>query len=137
VVGISSEGAETAGDRINVPAGRSLMVSLRVAGSSANVEGIAERNGQPVAGAMVVLVPKDAESNRTLFRRDQSDLDGSFSLLNVMPGSYSIIAIANGWDLDWGSPAVIRAYARHATTLTVRDSQGPIRLPNAVEVETR
>jgi hypothetical protein len=137
VVGSSSEGAETAGDRIKVPVGRSLAVSLLVAGSTATVEGFAERNGQPVAGAMVLLVPKDAESNRTLFRRDQSDLDGSFSLLNVMPGSYSIIAIANGWDLDWASPAVIRAYARHATTITVRDSQGPIHLPKTVEVETR
>ena len=134
---ISSGGAETADDRINVPAGRSLQVSLLVAGSSANVEGVAERNGHPVAGAMVVLVPKDAQSNRTLFRRDQSDLDGSFSLLNVMPGSYSVLAIANGWDLDWTSPAVIRAYSRHAMTITLGDNQGSIHLPDALQVEAR
>jgi len=90
-----------------------------------------------VAGAMVVLVPKDAQSNRTLFRRNQSDLDGSFSLLNVMPGSYSILAIADGWDLDWTSPAVIRAYSQHAMTITLGDSQGSIHLPDAVEVEAR
>jgi len=136
-VRISSGGAETAGDTINVPAGRSLEVSLLVAGSTTNVEGYAERNGQPVAGAMVVLVPRDAESNRTLFRRDQSDLDGSFNLLNVMPGSYSILAIANGWDLDWDSPAVIRAYSQHARTITLEDSQESVRLPDAVEVEPR
>jgi hypothetical protein len=132
---ISSGGAETADDSINVPAGRSLQVSLLVAGSSAHVEGVVKRNGHPVAGAMVVLLPRDAPSNRTLFRRDQSNLDGSFSLVNVMPGSYSILAIADGWDLDWSSPAVIRAHSQHAMTITLGDSQGLIHLPDAVEVE--
>jgi len=137
LVHISLGAQQTTGDRIRVPAGRSLEVSLLVAGSTMRVEGVAERNGQPVAGAMVVLVPRDPESNRTLFRRDQSDLDGSFSLLNVIPGSYSIVAIANGWDLDWASPAVIRAYTGRATTITVRDNQGSIHLPDAVVVEAR
>jgi hypothetical protein len=137
LVRISSGDAVTAGDMINVAAGRSLDVSLLVAGSSANVEGVAERNGHPMAGVMVVLVPKGPESNRTLFRRDQSDLDGSFSLRNVIPGSYTIVAIDNGWDLEWASPSVIRAYSQHAKTIRVGDSQGSIHLPDAVEVQAR
>ncbi|HXX27816.1 MAG TPA: carboxypeptidase-like regulatory domain-containing protein [Terriglobales bacterium] len=137
LVHISSGDAETAGDTINVAAGRSLDVSLLVAAGTTNVEGVAERNGQPVAGAMVVLVPKDPESNRSLFRRDQSDLDGSFSLANVIPGSYAILAIDHGWDLDWASPTVIRAYSQHAKTIRVGDSQGSMHLPDAVEVQGR
>jgi uncharacterized protein (DUF2141 family) len=137
LVHISSGEGETAGDRINLAAGRSLEVSLLVAGSTTSVEGVAERNGHPVAGAMVVLVPKDPESNRTLFRRDQSDLDGSFSLANVIPGSYAILAIENGWDLDWASPSVIRAYSQHAKTIRVRESPGSMHLPDAVEVQAR
>jgi protocatechuate 3,4-dioxygenase beta subunit len=137
LVRISSAGAETAGDRLNVVAGRSLAVSLLVAGSTMNVEGFATSKGHPVAGAMVVLVPKDPEANRTLFRRDQSDLDGSFDLLNVIPGSYTIVAIDNGWDLDWASPAVIQPYSRHGKTITVGESQGSMHLPDAVEVQAQ
>jgi hypothetical protein len=137
LVRISAGDAVTVGDMINVAAGRSIDVSLLVAGSTTNVEGVAERNGRPVAGVMVVLVPKDPESNRTLFRRDQSDLDGSFNLLNVIPGSYTIVAIDNGWDLEWASASVIRAHSQHAKTIRVGESQGSIRLPDAIEVQAR
>ena len=137
LVRVSSLGTESAGDRINVTAGRSLEVSLLVAGSTTNVQGFATRNGHPLAGAMVVLVPKDPEANRTKFRRDQSDLDGSFDLLKVIPGAYTIVAIENGWDLDWASPAAIRAYSRHAKTVTVGDNQASMHLADAVEVQAR
>jgi hypothetical protein len=40
-------------------------------------------------------------ATRDLFRRDQSDLDGTFSLHGVIPGTYTVVAIDNGWDLDW------------------------------------
>ena len=56
---------------------------------------------------MVVLVSKDTESNQELLRRNQSDLDGSFSLQSVIPGSYTIIALENAWNLDWAKPAVL------------------------------
>jgi protocatechuate 3,4-dioxygenase beta subunit len=137
LVRVSSGGAENTGDRINLAAGRSLEVSLLVAGSTTNVEGFAARKGRPLAGAMVVLVPRDPEANRTLFRRDQSDLDGSFNLLNVIPGSYTIVAIDHGWDLDWASPAVIRAYTRHGKTITVGDTKGSMHLRDAVEVQAQ
>ena len=53
------------------------------------------RAGKGFAGAMVVLVPKNPEADRELFRRDQSDLDGTFLLRNVIPGSYTLLAIQN------------------------------------------
>ena len=59
---------------------------------------------------MIVMVPKDPESNGELFRRDQSDLDGSFSLGTVIPFEYTIVAIENGWDLNWSQPGVIAHY---------------------------
>jgi len=57
------------------------------------VEGVAQRSGKPAPAAMVVLVPDDPEANLELFRRDQSDLDGSFALAQVVPGTYTILAI--------------------------------------------
>jgi hypothetical protein len=60
---------------------------------------------------MVVLVPRNPEANGDLFRRDQSDLDGSFALHKVIPGPYTVCAIENGWDLDWGKPDVLHIIA--------------------------
>ena len=36
-------------------------------------------DGKPLAGAMILLVPEDAEMNLPKFRRDQSDSDGTFT----------------------------------------------------------
>jgi hypothetical protein len=87
---------------------------------------------------MVVLVPNNPEVNRDLFRRDQSDLDGTFSLQNVLPGSYTVLAIENGWDLDWSQPGVIAAYLRRGQAIEVGQPSGRImRLAEAVEVQAK
>ena len=112
------------------------MTLLTLMGASGRVEGVATRARKAVAGAMVVLIPKHPEENRDRFRRDQSDLDGSFLLQSVIPGTYTVIAIADGWDLDWSRPGVIAKYAGHAQTVVV-PGQGrhSIQLPEAVEVQ--
>ncbi len=135
---ISAEGATVSGHSLTVTAGSSPSVSLTLVSGSSNIEGTAKRTGQPFAGAMVVLVPKNPELNRDLFRRDQSDLDGTFSLRNVAPGSYTVLAIENGWDLDWSQPAVIAAYLKHGRTIEVGNPAGrTTNLPEAVEVQSR
>ena len=93
---------------------------------------------QGTPGAMVLLVPKDPELNDELFRRDQSDLDGSFSIRSVIPGSYTIVAIENGWDLDWAKPVVIERYCLHGQTVVVGNQMtGSMQLPHPVDVLPR
>lgn len=136
VVTISSEGTVTAGPFLNIPPGSSLTLSLSLVPGMVKVEGFAKRAGTGAAGAMVVLVPKDPEPNRELFRRDQSDLDGSFSLQGVVPGSYTAVAIEDGWDLDWSLPTVIEPYVKNGEPITVSDRPGhSVQLPEAVEVQ--
>ena len=138
VVRVTSQGHETPGHTLKVSSGTSLSVDLSLIGGSVSVEGIATNEGKGTAGAMVVLVPKRPESNRELFRRDQSDLDGTFTLQSVIPGTYKVIAIADGWDLDWSKPAVISAYARHGQTIVVPEhADHPIKLPKSVEVQPK
>jgi hypothetical protein len=138
VVRVASEAGATSGHTLNVPPGASLTVALSLVGSSASVEGFAKHAGKGVSGAMIVLVPKNPEANRDLFRRDQSDLDGSFSLKNVIPGSYSIIAIENGWALDWAEPAVLAGYLKQGQTVEVGgQSQIAVHLTEAVEVQAK
>ncbi len=139
---ISVEGATISGHALTLPAGASASVSLTVVAGSSNIEGIAKRGGKPVAGAMVVLVPrnfqKDPEANRELFRRDQSDLDGTFSLPNVVPGSYTLLAIENGWDLDWSQPTAIAPYLPHGSMIEVGSQSGQtMHIAEAVEVQEK
>jgi len=138
VVGITSDAGTIPGHSLNVPPGASLTIALSLVGGSVTVEGVAKRAGKGVSGAMIVLVPKNPEVNRDRLRRDESDFDGSFSLPNVIPGSYTIIAIENGWDLDWAAPGVLAGYLKNGQTLEVGDhSQTPMHLADAVEVQAK
>ncbi len=135
---IASEGGEVSGHTLTVAAGSSPSLSLTLVGGSVEVQGTAKRAGKAFAGAMVVLVPKDPEINHDLFRRDQSDLDGTFSLHGVIPGSYSLLAIENGWDLDWSKPGVIAAYRKHGRTIQVGDRVGrAMNVADPIEVQSK
>jgi 5-hydroxyisourate hydrolase-like protein (transthyretin family) len=138
VLRISTQGHETAGHSLDVAPGSSLDVSLTLVGSATKVEGFAKRNGHAAPGAMVVLVPHNPKANHELFRRDQSDLDGSFTLPGVIPGPYTVCAIEDGWDLDWAKPAVIAHYCEHGLSIVVADHrEGTTKLRDAIEVQPK
>lgn len=139
---MSAEGATVSGHTLIVPPAASASVSLTLVAGSSNIEGTAQSAGKPFAGAMVVLVPKDAakdpEANRDLYRRDQSDLDGTFRLQNVVPGSYTLLAIEGGWDLDWSQPTAIAPYLSHGRTIEVGSQVGrTMKIAEAVEVQSK
>jgi hypothetical protein len=137
VVAMLVNGSPVSGHSFTVPAGANLALSLSVVGGTADVNGLAQRVGKGAAGAMIVLVPENPDANHELFRRDQSDLDGTFTFHSVIPGTYTVIAIENGWDLDWSKTAVISRYITHGQRLIVSDSQAAIRLPNPVEIQPK
>jgi hypothetical protein len=138
VVRITSETGSISGHALNVLPDASFTIALSLVAGSVTVEGFAKQSGKAAAGAMIVLVPKNPEANRDRFRRDQSDLDGSFALPGVIPGSYTIIAIENGWDLDWAEPAVVGRYLKHGRTIEIRDrSQTTVHMAEAVEVQAK
>jgi len=135
---MSAEGADVSGHTLTVTAGSAPSISLTVVSGSVEVEGTAKKAGKGFAGAMVVLVPKNPEVDHDLFRRDQSDLDGTFTLHGVVSGSYTLVAIENGWDLDWSKPAIIAAYAKHGRSVQV-GSQGEhsMNVAEAVDVQSK
>ncbi len=137
VVSMTVNGSPVSGHSFAVPAGTALALSLRVVGGAADVNGLALRAGKGAAGAMIVLVPRNPEANNELFRRDQSDLDGTFTFRSVIPGTYTAIAIENGWDLDWSKPAVISRYATHGQKIVVGGSQSAMQLPNPIEIQSK
>lgn len=135
---ISAEGCEVTGHTVTITPGASASLSITLSAGSAEVEGVVKHAGKPFGGAMVVLVPKHPEGNRDLFRRDQSDLDGTFALRDVIPGSYVLIAIENGWDLDWSQPDIIAAYARHGQPIQIRNGSNlRVRVPQSIDIQPR
>jgi hypothetical protein len=138
VTRIVANGSPSKGHHLEIGAGSTIEGTVTLVGGQTIVQGIATRAGKGVPGAMIVMVPKDPESNGELFRRDQSDLDGSFSLGTVIPSEYTIVAIENGWDLNWSQPGVIAHYVKNGRKVVIPPTaQEPIRLSEPVEVQRR
>lgn len=135
---MQADGASVTGHSVTLTAGSSASLSISAVKGSAEIQGVAKRAGKPFAGAMMVLVPRNPDGNRDLFRRDQSDLDGTFAFPNVIPGSYTAVAIEDGWDLDWSQPELISAYAKHGVPIEVaaKPSQN-LSLNRPVEVQSK
>ena len=138
VVRASSQGVEISGHDLNVTPGASLNLAVFLVGGVVTVEGFAKRGDKPVAGVMVALVPKDPESHLEMFRRDQSDLDGSFVLRGVIPGTYTIFAVEDAWGFQWMQPGVLARYVQHGQNLTIGElMKGSVHPPDPVEVQPR
>jgi hypothetical protein len=94
------------------------------------IEGVALRDGKGVGGAMIVLVSKelvsqDVAGGASVVRRDQSDSDGTFAMANVPPGEYTVLAIENGWDQDWGDPELLQGWLSGGAAVKVAPNGKP------------
>jgi hypothetical protein len=116
---MAASGATISGRTLEITSGTTVHLACIASHGIGQVDGVALRDDKPEAGIMIVLVPKDVIHNQPLFRRDQSDSDGTFSLLNVVPGAYTVVAIADGWDLEWANPAVLQPYLKHGENVQV------------------
>jgi uncharacterized protein (DUF2141 family) len=138
VTRITTAAAEIAGHEVNVTPGSSQELTLWLAPGVVNVEGVVQKSGKPISGVMVVLIPKDPLSHNDMFRRDQSDFDGTFVVRGVIPGSYTIVAVEDAWGFEWLKPGVLSRYAEHGQPLDIGPlMQRTVHLPDPVEVQPR
>jgi protocatechuate 3,4-dioxygenase beta subunit len=131
---VSSPNAEVKGRLLQVKAGDAPRLEIVAGSGYGKIEGVAERAGHPASGMMILLAPEDAKDNQLLFRRDQSDSDGTFLLFNIVPGRYRLLAIDDGWELNWADPNVLAAYLKKSITVQVRAHD---KLKQMVEVQSR
>jgi len=127
---IVARGARVNGKTLEISGG-SVQLGLIATGALGRINGTALRDDKPVAGAMIVLVPRSPTANLTLFRRDESDSDGTFSLRDVLPGEYTVIALEDGWELDWANPTTLQPYLKSGTPV---DLTGSAKLSVRVQV---
>ena len=120
---VTATGAKIAGRMLHIGGQDPVKLSVVASAGTGKIEGIALRDGKPQPGAMILLVPQDLENNLPLVRRDQSDSDGSFTLPNVVPGRYTLLALENGWDLQWGDTTVLKPFLANGEPIVV-DTKG-------------
>ena len=85
---------------------------------------------------MVILVPAGGDHGVALYHRDQSDLDGSFRLADVLPGNYLLLAIEKGWSLEWRKPEALAPYLGKAVPVTVPpNGHGSMKIGEGVAVQ--
>lgn len=124
--------------RLHIASAGHVVVELTLSLGSFEIDGFVKRDGKSVAGSLVALVPAGSDTNAELFRRDQSDLDGSFSFYNVAPGNYIVIAVENGSDLRWTDVPTVTPYLLHGLPVSI-STMGPtsIRLTDSVDAQQR
>jgi carboxypeptidase family protein len=138
VTRLASQGVELPAQTFEATPGAALELAVYLAGGVVDVEGVVKRGDKPAAGIMVALVPNDPQAHLELFRRDQSDLDGSFVLRGVVPGAYTVVAVEDAWGFAWLEPDALSPYLRCGQNVTLSEPmKGSITLPLPVQVQPR
>jgi hypothetical protein len=116
---VSATGAKVSGQILQITSGQEIRISAVISRGGTPIDGVALRNGKPAPGVMVLLVPGDPENHPSLFRRTQSDSDGTFTLPNAFPGRYTALAFEDGWNLEWARIAVLQKFLPHGEPVEV------------------
>jgi hypothetical protein len=120
---LSSAGVKTTGRSFQITGPQDVSITINASRGTGRITGTALKNDKPASGVMIVLVPLDLRSDPALFRRDQSDSDGTFSLNVVVPGRHTLIAIDGGWDLEWANPEVLKKYLAGGESVEIAPRQ--------------
>ncbi len=123
ITSISAGGAKVAGRLVEIAAGIATL-TLHMANTRAELAGIANLDGQPVSGALVLLVPATLgqAGDLTPLLRDQTNTDGSFTFHSVVPGRYILVAIDHGWRVDWRDPSTLAKYLSQGMPVELKGS---------------
>jgi hypothetical protein len=134
ILATTVNGERRTGNGIHV-GDQSLSIEILARSAPTRIEGFATLKGKGKPGILVILVPRDPIDHSDLVRVDQSDSDGSFTFRSVAPGTYTAIALDNGWNLEWQRPEVLAPFLAGGVGVTVPDQPIPqFRLPMTIPI---
>jgi hypothetical protein len=116
---VSVSGARANGRDLTLTGTNDVELTIVVGHGFGAISGVAMRDNRGVDGVMVLLVPDPGANLENDSRMDQSDSDGSFQIGVIIPGKYRLLAIQDGWGLDWRNPAVLKPYLEKAALLQI------------------
>jgi carboxypeptidase family protein len=122
VLKLSAKEAKTSGREITIT-GNDVDLTVTLGQGLGQVTGVVHLDGKPAAGVMVLLVPESGLEIKEDSRIDESDSDGTFNLGGILPGEYVLLAIKNGWDLEWAKPDVLKPYLPGGQKLSIASNR--------------
>jgi Carboxypeptidase regulatory-like domain len=119
VAKVSATGAKTFGREVTIAGAGDVQLSITMGHGRGQVTGVANVDGKATAGVMILLVPDSGQNLSEDSRLDQSDSDGTFALGRILPGKYLLLAIEDGWDIEWTNWTALKPYLEKGKTLQV------------------
>jgi hypothetical protein len=119
VARIHATGAKAIGREITIAGAGDVQLTITMGRGLGQVTGVAKVDGKATAGVMVLLVPETGQDLQEDSRMDQSDSDGTFGLGGILPGKYLLLAIEDGWDLEWTNRNTLKPYLEKAQALQI------------------
>jgi hypothetical protein len=110
------------------PGSRSA-VSVAIVRGRQTIRGVVSEAGTPQAGIMLLLLPAEAHADLRMYYRQQSDLDGSFDIQNLAPGPYLLLALRDGWTINWHDPGVLGPLLARSLPVEIPASGADLALP--------
>lgn len=123
VQNVVAKEAKTSGREVTIPGGRDVDLTVTLGQGQGQVTGVVHLEGKPAAGVMVLLVPASGQQMEEDSRLDMSDSDGTFLLGGILPGDYVLLAIKDGWDLEWSKSEVLRPYLSAGQKMSIAANQ--------------
>jgi len=115
--------AKTSGREITITGGNDVDLTVTLGQGQGQLSGVVQLDGKPAPGVMVLLVPKSGQEMEEDSRMDESDSDGTFSLGGILPGDYVLLALKDGWDLEWSNSEVLRPYLSAGQKMSIAANQ--------------
>lgn len=123
VAKVTGSGARITGKMVKIEGAGEARLTVTMGRGSGRVTGVVRMDGKPQAGVMVLLLPEQDNLTTSELeqsaRMDQSDSDGTFALGGIVPGKYVLMAIEDGWDLEWKEPGALKKYREKGMKVTV------------------
>jgi len=120
---MTATGAKVSSTELTIDEAGEVRLVIRMGRGWGQVKGVVKGGGKVEAGVMVLLVPSSEENLERDARMDQTDSDGTFTLGRILPGRYVLMAIEDGWELDWREAGALAPYREKGQVVEVRANE--------------